>query len=416
MHRDGGPQRRPRLRPVTLRSLALALFALLCACRRASPPPPPRPARILPAAAQVQAGRELLRRFECARCHDLDAVERPPLAQDCVGCHRRVHAGTIPASAEHRDAWRRNLQDLVDAPALTALGARLEPGWIESFLLRPEDLRPGLRATMPRLALTPAQARDLAAALTRDADPSLPLLAPPDTAHIALGRRLFRQLGCPRCHGFRDAVQAVPAPPPSDDNRLAPDLSQTRRRFRVAQLAAWIRWPTRLKPSTPMPALTRSDDEAVALASYVWYAPLAPAPAVPVPPMLPALGRRVAWPEVAGAVFLRTCRHCHADASLAFGDGGPGNTGGFGFAARRLELATYTGALSGMIVRGERQSAFAVDASGMPRLVRALRARQLEEAGVVDEGIRGMPLGHPALTPQALQLVTSWIASGRPVE
>jgi hypothetical protein len=132
--------------------------------------------------------------------------------------------------------------------------------------------------------------------------------------------------------------------------------------------------------------------------------------------MLPPLPRRVAWPEVAEAVFLRTCRHCHADASVAFGEGGPGNTGGFGFAARRLELATYAGAMSGMMVRDERQSAFAVDDSGMPRLVHALRARQLEAAGVFEEGIRGMPLGHPALTPEALQLVTSWIASGRPVE
>lgn len=414
MHRDGGSQRRPRLRAVTLRRLA-ALLALLCACRRAAPPPP-RPSRTLPPAAQVHAGRELLRRFECARCHELDGEARPPIAQDCVGCHRRVHAGTLPARAEHRDVWRRNLVDLVDAPSLTALGARLEPAWIEAFLLRPEDLRPGLRATMPRLDLTPAQARALAAALTRDPDPPLPPISPLSPSHIALGRRLFHQLGCPRCHGFRDAARVVPVPAATDESRLAPDLSQTRGRFRRAQLAAWIRWPSRVMPSTKMPALTRSDDEAVALASYLWFAPLAPAPAVPAPPMLPALTRRVAWPEVAEAVFLRTCRHCHADASLAFGDGGPGNTGGFGFAPRRLDLATYAGALSGMMSMGERRSAFEVDASGMPRLVHALRARQLEEAGVVEEGVRGMPLGHPAVTPEALQLVTSWIASGRPVE
>lgn len=394
--------------------LALALLALFT-CRRAPLPPLP-PARVLPTAAQVQEGRALLRRFECARCHELDGVERPPLEQDCLGCHRRVHAGTIPARAEHRDAWRRNLVDLVDTPSLTALGARFEPAWVEAFLLRPDDQRPGLRATMPRLDLTPGEARSIAAALTRDPDPPLPPIAPPSPAHIALGRSLFHRLGCPRCHGFHDADQPVLPPPPTDESRLAPDLSQTRRRFRRGQLAAWIRWPSRMKPSTPMPALTRSDGEAVALASYLWFAPLAPTATERVAPMLPPLSRRVAWPEVAEAVFLRTCRHCHADASLAFGDGGPGNTGGFGFAARGLELATYTGALSGMLVRGARQSAFAVDGSGMPRIVHALRARQMEEAGVFEEGIRGMPLGHPALTPGVLQLVTSWIASGRPVE
>lgn len=400
---------------MTLRRLALALL-LLGACRRPSPTPPPRPARALPSAAQVSAGRALFVRFECARCHERAGVARPPVAEDCVGCHRRVHAGTLTARAEHRDLWRRNLVDLVDAPTLDALGARVEPAWIASFLLRPTDLRPALRATMPRLALRDAEARDLAAYLTADPDPALPPLGDPSSTQIALGRRLFRQLDCARCHGFRDAVAPIPPPPPSDENRLAPDLSRSRERVRLTQLAAWIRWPARIKPATAMPALTRSDDEAVALASYVALAPLAPATAVAVPPMLPPLPRRVAWPEVAEAVFLRTCRHCHADASVAFGEGGPGNTGGFGFAARRLELATYAGAMSGMLVQGERQSAFAVDDSGMPRLVHALRARQMEEAGVFEEGIRGMPLGHPALTPEALQLVTSWIASGRPVE
>lgn len=400
---------------MTLRPLAL--LALLSACRRSPPPAPPaRPPRTLPAAAQVAAGRALFVRFECARCHERADVARPTASEDCVGCHRRVHAGTLPARAEHRDLWRRNLVDLVDAPSLDALGARVEPAWLLSFLLRPTDLRPSLRATMPRLDLTDAQARDLTAYLTVDPDPATPALPSPSPALISLGRNVFHQLHCARCHGFRDAAGPVPPPPPSDENRLAPDLSLTRHRVRRSQLAAWIRWPARLKPSTPMPALTRSDDEAVALASYIALAPLAPAPTRSAPPMLPPLPRRVAWPEVAEAVFLRTCRHCHADASVAFGDGGPGNTGGFGFAARRLELATYAGAMSGMMVRGERQSAFAVDASGMPRLVHALRARQMEEVGVVEAGIRGMPLGHPALTPEALQLVTSWITSGRPME
>lgn len=395
----------------------LGALALTLACKRAPrrPPSPTSPTRAPPPAALVAEGRRLVDRYECARCHELSEVPRPTLFQDCLGCHRAVHAGTFPARPEHRDAWRASVVDLVDAPSLARLGARLEPRWIEAFLQHPTDVRPGLRATMPRLAIGDSEARALTAFLTRD-DVSAPSLGTPDRSLVERGRTLFRDRSCGTCHAFRDARSPTPAPAESDTTRLAPDLSLTRDRFRVERVATWIRAPSRIKPDTAMPALATSDEEALALASYVWFAPLAPEPVRPAPPMLPALTRRVAWPEVEAAVFHRTCRHCHADASLAFGDGGPGNTGGFGFAPRRLELATYPGTMSGMLVDGERRSAFEVDASGMPRLVHALRARQLEEVGTVEEGVRGMPLGHPALTPETLQLVTSWIASGRPVE
>jgi hypothetical protein len=46
--------------------------------------------------------------------------------------------------------------------------------------------------------------------------------------------------------------------------------------------------------------------------------------------------------------------------------------------------------------------------------VARLRARQLEEAGQPDPNLRGMPLGFPALTPEELQLVESWLEQGRP--
>jgi hypothetical protein len=52
----------------------------------------------------------------------------------------------------------------------------------------------------------------------------------------------------------------------------------------------------------------------------------------------------------------------------------------------------------------------------LPRLVHALRARQFEEAGEIDPSIRRMPLAHPALSAEDIQLVATWIAAGRPRE
>lgn len=97
------------------------------------------------------------------------------------------------------------------------------------------------------------------------------------------------------------------------------------------------------------------------------------------------------------------------------GDGGPGNTGGFGFADRSLNLASYSDVLSGSLDdRGQRRSIFLPLADGTPRLLAVLLARQRELAGELAPGLRGMPLGLPALSAEQVQLVESWIAQGRP--
>jgi cytochrome c2 len=410
--------------------LGPALLALaLVACRgRAQPAPdasnPPRARGAstfeAPAAPLVAEGRALVGRFECARCHSIESIAPASPFQDCVGCHRRVKDGTFDARPEHLREWSANLVDLVDSPSLSYVGARLRPSWIAAFLQDPHDVRPNLRATMPRLAVSAAQARAIAAFLTRDAVAEGSAPPAEDPALVTRGRALFAERACGGCHRFDDparidraGAQDASAVTP---HALAPDLRFTRQRFRSENLARWILDPQRIKPGTAMPALVRDEGDARALAAYVLYAPLREPTRVEAPAMLPVLARRVSWQEVSTAVFARTCRHCHADRDFAFGDGGPGNTGGFGFAPRGLDLSSHNGALSGMLVGAERRSIFAVDDSGLPRIVRALRARQLEEAGQRDPDVRGMPLGHPALSAEQLQLVRSWIAAGRPLE
>jgi hypothetical protein len=63
---------------------------------------------------------------------------------------------------------------------------------------------------------------------------------------------------------------------------------------------------------------------------------------------------------------------------------------------------------------GKRRSIFRSLDDGTPALVAHLDARRVEEAGGVVEGVRGMPLGLPALDREEIQLVESWIAQGRP--
>ena len=131
----------------------------------------------------------------------------------------------------------------------------------------------------------------------------------------------------------------------------------------------------------------------------------------------PPLARPVEWAEVRGAVFRKVCWHCHSDAELAHGDGGPGNTGGFGFMARGLNLATYQGIASGIIdpKTGARRSVFSPGPDGKtPLIVSALLARHTENNGGVVPGVRGMPLGLPPMPMDDIQRVITWIANGRP--
>jgi mono/diheme cytochrome c family protein len=368
-------------------------------------------------AGDVARGRELARRFECSRCHDGTELKAASQEKHCTHCHQDILAGRFAAGAAALPRWKKTVLAYRDVPSLAGAG-RLRSEWIEAFLLEPRDLRPHLVSTMPRLRITRDEARDIVAWLRHGASP-LGALSLGD-ASAESGRRLLESKGCGSCHlmGGVPPLPTLPDPKLGDERTrrgvmLAPDLRHTRERWAPAELVAWLRDPQKLRPGTLMPATGFSDPEARDVARYVLTAELAPAAPAAVPKRLPPLERKVTWDEVDRRVFHVTCRHCHAEPDYALGDGGPGNTGGFGFAPRGVNLASYEGVAAGWLdEKGERRSLFKPDAS--PRLLAALLARQHEVAGEPGGELRGMPLGLPALSAEDVQLVESWIAQGRP--
>jgi cytochrome c2 len=308
--------------------------------------------------------------------------------------------------------WKRGLVGVSHAPTLAGT-ARFEPGWVERYLLSPSDLRPSLISTMPRLELTPDDARDIAAYLA--AAEALPLHAKVRAGDAAVGRRVAESRGCATCHAFSGMSGWPNARGAGPAVELAPDLQKARERFSHDVLGSWLENPAAMKPDTLMPNLALTEAERADLVAFILEEPLEPAsPSEFV--RLPILERRVSYAEVDARVFSVTCRHCHSSNEVAFGDGGPGYDGGFGFAARRIDLSSHRGVSSGMLDRkGERQSLFAPTTSGKPRLLAALLVRHREERGEIDPDLRGMPLGLPALTAEQVQLVESWIAQGRPL-
>ncbi len=145
-----------------------------------------------------------------------------------------------------------------------------------------------------------------------------------------------------------------------------------------------------------MPQVPMSPAEARDIAAFVTTAELSPRAPASAPERLALLSRRVTYAEVDRRVFRVTCRHCHSEPDYALGDGGPGNTGGFGFKPRGLNLATYEGIAAGYVDdQGERRSVFSRGPDGAPRLVAALLARQAEEAAARIRRCAGCRSGCP---------------------
>jgi len=416
------------------RALVLAsLVLLLLGCRKderaeanpsaaasASSPVPASAAPSVPP-GDPEKGKALIAKFECNRCHEGTGLDKPALDKDCVRCHQEIHDGSYSASPATLAKWQKSIVHFRETPSLANIGGRIRPDFIESFLLAPRDLRPNLDTSMPRLDITKQEAHDVVAYLTVLTTPAKP--ASLEGANVERGAAVFEAKGCRQCHVYSGAPRGKVAEGAPDvegkgermARALAPDLRYARERMNAGELVRWLEDPPAQKPGTLMPKTPLSAEELRDLAGYLLKAELAPKMAKIVPPRLPVLDRPVSYAEVEKRVFRNTCWHCHAEPDYAIGDGGPGNTGGFGYRPRGLNLAEYEGIQAGYVDdKGERRSIFSKMPDGTPRLVYALLARYREEAGQVDPEVRGMPLALPPVTPEDIQLVETWIAQGRP--
>jgi len=366
----------------------------------------------------VERGKQLVGEFECHRCHEGTGLKAPTLDQDCVRCHEQIATDKFKASPAKLAKWKPHIMPYRDVPSLSSMAGRLRPAWVMDYLLHPHDLRPNLVSTMPRLKLSVEQARDIATYLTTSAVAEMPAATAVtrDASQIAHGKQLMVERGCVTCHHMSGAGLAAPAKtdPAPRSLGLAPDLRFARRRTEPGALVRWLLDPTKVKHDSAMPSLALQANDARDLAAFLSFGELSPPTAPPPVPRLPVLERRVTFDEVNERVFAVTCRHCHTNPDAANGDGGPGNTGGFGFKPRKIDFSSYQGIQSGGVdSAGQRVSLFGKTREGLPLLVASLVQRAREDQGDVSDEVRGMPLGLPAVSPEELQLVESWVEQGR---
>src|SRR5262249_55507824 len=126
-------------------------------------------------------------------------IAAAPLDKHCIACHQQIHEGTFArGDRAANERWRSHITSMRFAPSL-ANADRLRRSWVRDFLLAPYDVRPGLVAQMPRLAIRRPEAERLAAHLTSEHP------EPIVVGDAARGEMLYRALACARCHRFTGA-------------------------------------------------------------------------------------------------------------------------------------------------------------------------------------------------------------------
>lgn len=366
---------------------ATILLTLLCAlCFGCDRPP-------APTSAARQRATPTLDKFECNRCHTIAGVDAPDPYFNCTGCHAAIVAGDgAPFPPDDVARWRPRIKHLVATPSLLGV-ERLQRSWFIDFVQRPHSIRPGLGEEMPRLPITPRDAAQLADELGLT-----DTTTPTPTGDRTRGAQLYAELGCATCHAY-DGGGPTFEKPTSVAVRRAPDLRHARDRMSPATADAWLADPQSVKPDAMMQLRVPDATDRRDLVAYLFTRPLAPQRAAAPPPLPSPVERPVSWAEVNTQIFGATCQHCHTHGGPAVpGEGGAGNTGGFGYAGRGLVLSTYDGVVAG---DGD-------------ELLRRLMARHHEVAGAPLDDVVGMPLGLPPVPLETIALLRGWLAQGSP--
>lgn len=345
---------------------------------------------------------------DCARCHDVPGHAEEPRVRSCATCHEWVRDVSASPKARARalelfpdwERYERNVRSYLPVPSLAAAMARLDPVWVGGYLADPHDLRPRLDESMPRFDLDADERRALMVAFAAARVPA-PATPAPTEANLATGEALFTSKGCVACHGYGARHPLAPLP-------MAPDLAHTRARMSADGVAAWIADPSAISPSATMPKPELTAAETLALRDYILLADPAWAVATTSAVLPAAVTGPVSWAQVQERVFGRICVHCHMAPELNEGRAGPGNAGGFGWAATGIELQTRAGVMA--------------VADKIPDAL--LRRRQEVARDLVSPGQRpavierpalpGMPLGLAPIDDSDTALVLGWIAQGMP--
>ncbi|MGE5306338.1 MAG: c-type cytochrome [Alphaproteobacteria bacterium] len=204
----------------------------------------------------------------CTSCHlDVQKFPEAPLLTQgqilfeqvgCTGCHLAKGYENMPKIG----------------PSLTKISAKVDPSWMVRWIENPHKFRS--RTRMPNFDLKENDATAIGAFLwsisKQDGDQwtqEHPLPAgyrEGDAGEIARGKQLTETIGCKGCHGFAEGEFTTTIGKAKD---LVPNLKDVAAKVGPQWAYNWIKNPRGYSPDTRMPSLRLSDDEALAITSYL---------------------------------------------------------------------------------------------------------------------------------------------------
>ena len=198
----------------------------------------------------VEAGRRLVRDYNCQGCHILDGkggAIRGPIAMNLQARGMSEEEATAAAVS-------------FSPPIIDGEGDKVQPDWLFSFLKGPTTIRPWLEVRMPTFQFTDVEADALVhhfAARDQRIFPfqTLPS-APPKGLELTAAVKMFGPdyFNCWNCH--QQGARKPPGPPEG----WAPDLTLASRRLNADWIERWLANPQKLMPGTKMPTFYDPDD------------------------------------------------------------------------------------------------------------------------------------------------------------
>ena len=194
----------------------------------------------------------------------------------CAACHSGAPSSSLPEKT---------------APDLSQVGSRIRPEYLRRFLESPQSAHPG--TTMPDLLASKPESerREIAEAITHFlVAQSKPAAATASTAKPdkEAGKSLFHSVGCVACHGPQDADLAakrssnLPEEEEEEEENEDPVLVAKKKikpnavplghvgeKYRLKSLQAFLFQPLLVRSSGRMPDMKLTEEEAMAIASYL---------------------------------------------------------------------------------------------------------------------------------------------------
>ncbi|HEU4400718.1 MAG TPA: c-type cytochrome [Candidatus Polarisedimenticolia bacterium] len=198
----------------------------------------------------VEAGRKLVRDYNCQGCHILDGAG---------GAIRVAIARNLQAEGRTEDEAQAMAPSFAP-PIIEGEGDKVQPDWLFGFLKAPSPIRPWLAVRMPTFGFTDDEADTLVQHFAAKDKRTFPFQTfpqePPRGAEMQAAVKLVspEYLNCWSCHQ-RGSVK--PQGPPEG---WAPDLTLANRRLNADWIARWIENPQKLMPGTKMPTFYDPED------------------------------------------------------------------------------------------------------------------------------------------------------------